>query len=524
MSVNPKRLRALPLAVLVAAAVPLAVPGAANAAMGGAIPGTTTLRPDLRSATVTNVSATDVTTVRFCFNKTIGSTPDHNQLIVGGYGRTFGPTEIPANSATRVASAQNCADAVYSAVDVDSTQRTYGRANAGAVVNLANGDPNHSDSTALIGSTTNNGTRDHGVGADLEGVTVNVGANTVNYIFDQRVNDASTTPGDFWIVDLGGNTTPNVGGAGGVTITGNVVTVLFPAGTVGSAVNASVDDFAIEEKTQFFNTEGTMSAAVPGNSGLTDDPDLQTVTVNHAGTSVDFVFDETIVAGPDFAAAGTFNVYGADELVILSGTAPTIVNGNTVRLDLNGSQVNEYLIRAEVLADAVTSDTTGNENDEFGVATGANAGAFALGFTVAPEALRVTFDVATSTASVVLDQRFFSFNAGQINLIDDTGAELPFTPIAVAGAGGPVGQVTSQVVFSPGELTGARSIQFNNGAFSTSAAAFSHPNVPQIVSPTATAKVVRKAGKVVRTKARGAKRKNAAQLRASKRAMKRIAR
>jgi hypothetical protein len=189
MSSRSRRLVALPIA----ATVLLALPVAANAAMGGANALTTSLRPDLRSATVQSTNTTDdTTTVRVCFSKAIASLPQAALFHLGGYGDVFGPgSRITATSATR--STNSCADAVFP--NSDATSFTYvtvdgsaGTApDSGISAVSTNGFGNIQDSTALIGSKTNNGTRGFGNGPDLTGISVNNGASTIDFTYDQRV-------------------------------------------------------------------------------------------------------------------------------------------------------------------------------------------------------------------------------------------------------------------------------------------------------------------------------------------------
>jgi hypothetical protein len=69
--------------------------------MGGANALTTSLRPDLRSATVQSTNAVDdTTTVRVCFSKAIASLPQTARFHMGDYsGSTFGTGPITAVSA-----------------------------------------------------------------------------------------------------------------------------------------------------------------------------------------------------------------------------------------------------------------------------------------------------------------------------------------------------------------------------------------------------------------------------------------
>ena len=77
-----RRTRFRVLIAFAVVAVPLLAAGPAHAAMAGANPGTTGLRPDLRSAQITGFnSTTGATTMQVCFDKQISSTPDASELL-----------------------------------------------------------------------------------------------------------------------------------------------------------------------------------------------------------------------------------------------------------------------------------------------------------------------------------------------------------------------------------------------------------------------------------------------------------
>jgi hypothetical protein len=119
MSVTPLRRAALPIAL----AILLGLPAVANAALGGGNALTTSLRPDLRSATVQSTNAVDdTTTVRVCFSKAIASLPQAALFHMGDYNSSGSAGQtLTATSATR--STANCADAVFP--NSDATQYTY---------------------------------------------------------------------------------------------------------------------------------------------------------------------------------------------------------------------------------------------------------------------------------------------------------------------------------------------------------------------------------------------------------------
>ena len=158
-----RRTRFRVLVAFAAVAVPLLAAGSAHAAMAGANPATTIIRPDLRSAAITSVNTTNGTTViQVCFDKAIGSTPAAGGFHVGNYAEQ---TTV-ADAAAR-ASNTSCANVTFSSTFIDPQERTYINVASGAVVNGATGDPNLTDSTAIAGSNSHAGTRGHTIAPDL---------------------------------------------------------------------------------------------------------------------------------------------------------------------------------------------------------------------------------------------------------------------------------------------------------------------------------------------------------------------
>ncbi len=508
-----KRLTAPSLAVLAIAAVPLVAPGAANAAMGGALPIQTSLRPDLISATIQNVDANAGTqTVRFTFDKNIGSQPTAANFRIGTYSAS-NSNGIPADSATR--SGANTADAVFSATgDIDITQYTFAEIGApnfgtselnGAVNGLANGASNVPDATALIGSTTNNGTAGHTTGPDLTGITVNVGAQQVNYIFDQKINSAVFLPG-FHIQNVDGSV--NAASPTAASVAGNVATITFASGTIGVNMVRAYTDAAIVTALSDNTGNPLLSAARPGSGGFTNKPDLQSATVINNGGSIVFTYDQPVTAGTTVPVVIRSDGGGTS----LTPDA-TITGGNSLGFTIgSGAGFNEYFVVASSPAGVATG--AGGFSSAAGIPVGGNVGALGSGFAVAPEALKVTFDNATGVASVLLDQRFTGSSQGQFTLVDDTGNALAATPTNISGGGSPfAGQVTAKAQFTPAQLSGARGLLLKQGAVSTN---LGYTNVTQALSPTATAAVLKKGSKVKFHKAHKVSKK---QRRAFKRAL-----
>ncbi len=524
------------LIAVAAIAVPLLAAGSAHAAMAGAPPGTTTLRPDLRSANVTNVDpSTGVATIEVCFDKPIASVPTASQIFVGGYSSFF--TLIPADNAVR-ASNPNCADATWSTTVIEPTQRTFvqvgnpGLAGIGgpcAVANVANGYCNLPDSVALGGSSTHNGTRGFSIAPDLTGITINQATLTVNYVFDQQVTVATSTAACWTTTTLDGIVHPSSGVPANVTFSGDVVAVKFTApGALGNpgpppnpVVRAQVGPQCVQGRPDASTLNPSReSATASGTGGVSNNPDLIAVTLADDQSYADFTFDENVSLGPNANNPGDFIVATSDDPVItcthnLALSGADIVAGNTVRVPLDaftgigpgacGTDRGEYLVWGYVNDSVVTSTVgpPGRPNPQAGVPTGSNSGAFANGFTTGPDAYSTAFNASTGVVTINLDQRFSAFNTGSIRLVDDAGALIPGNPTSVAGAGGPAGPVVANAQFTPGQVAGAKSVQLlgTSGFVPAFDSIFGDDNVNQVLSPTATAKRQVRHGHVVWHKA-----------------------
>ncbi len=487
--------RALPLGV---AAMALIAPTAASAALGGGNHLTTSLRPDLRTATVQSTNAVDdTTTVRVCFNKAIASLPQAGLFSLGTYEDDDLGDSIAATSATR--SSANCADAVFP--NMEAEQYTYvtvlgsdGTApDSGGSAVSTNGFGNIMDSTALIGSKNNSGTRGFTSEPDLIGVAFNNAGAFIDFTFDQMVGAVDTSADEFTYTLANGATVNSLGGPANhlLSADGKTVRVFYPAGPqIQDGVRAVVDDEAVDGRVTGEPLDQARSAARPGSGGFTDSPDLVAVIPAADGSSVDFQFDQVLTAT---GGAGNFHIgqsFGESD----DGSTASIVGGpgvgNTVRVTFGASAVqeNEYWVTGWVDDNAVTGAVGGNSTPG-GVPTGGNAGAFATGFTVAPEALTVSFDNATDVAHVLFDQRWQDADENDFKLIDDQGSQIAAAALNVSGTGSPTaGRITADITFPAGTLSGARSLLLQQNAVEVDVINFGpFGNRPQVISPTAAA-------------------------------------
>jgi hypothetical protein len=489
------------LIAFAAVAIPLLAAGSAHAAMAGANPATTTLRPDLRSAAITSVNTTNGTTViQVCFDKQIGSTPAASGFRVGNYGEQTTVADAAARDANGT-----CANVTYSSTFIDPQERTFMFVANGAVVNAANGIANLQDSTALVGSNSHSGTRGHTIAPDLEGVVINQGLSQVTYTMDQFVGGVSPAPNCFF-ANLQNGGQANSGAAANATFSGNTIVVQFPTGSLGAPGNpvtqAGVRNNCVFSTTGVSNPTN-QSVAAPGTGGLTTHPDLIAVTVDSgkppAQTFAHFTFDSAVTFTGGHPASGDFFLGRSDGTTICSAqSAGATINpgSNTVDVPLAGCLANlqdEYIVWGDVTNGVV--QTGGSANLDQGVPAGGNSGAFANGFTTGPDAFSTAFSTSTNTVNVVLDQRWFASTVANMRLLDDTGTELPATATsaAIIGSNQTPGTVLTTISFT-GDISGARTLLLGTPSFVTATGA---PNVPQQLSPaTATKHLKRKHGHV----------------------------
>jgi len=476
---------------LVAAAIPLVGAGAAQAAMAGANPLTTTARPDLRSVTLTGTGA------RFCFDKVITSIPNPGGFVVGGY------RADNFSRATGATASGMCVDAQVGATTEDS----FGQVAEGAVRTTGNLG-NRADSTALTGSTTHNGTRGLTTAPDLTGVSVvQTGPQQIAFTYDEPV-DASAivgTGGFHMTTSLGLNISSDTASIS--TTDPKTVIAQFPIGgsipLVTQGVRAFSDAGAVRSAND--GTFGTYdSQALPGSLGLTaGSPDLVSAAYSRqqgnpatgptgllggfgaqaaralplpvipaiagiaCGTAgnqdcvvVDYTFNEgvNLLSLNKAAMLSHFYAYLSDgsfvhPSLVFEPSATTLVGGilngsTTVRAVFpTANKFDEYFVKAAVTGPstlllntlpvpascavtgdcAVQSSTTFFPNTTGSAPIGGNAGAFASGFSTAADAFTATFDTLTNTASVLFDQRVQSATPANFVLLDGNGN-------AIAGA------------------------------------------------------------------------------------------
>lgn len=429
-----------PLAVAALAVVPLLVPAGANAAMAGgkALTGSTII-PALQSATVIN-SAPAGSVVRYCYDKPLASTPDSTRLYIG----TYDQAETQANGVGLSTADNKCVDATFGGF-FDVTSFTYASDRGGAVSSSAvTISPSVADSTALIGSATNNGTAARSTAPDLVGVSFS-GTN-VSFQFDEGITNGLTAAADNGNFRLyvpsspslpGGS--PNTGtpalasGAAPVFSTDRkTVTIDFgtalTAAQVATATRAAYNPGGNGLTSVSGATTKVQSFAMPTQSGLTQYPDLTSATLQINPLSGNYEnallqFDQNITA-PNPASIAYLLADGTQ--VPVCSVAPAATCSATLS-GTNAIQITndtEIKAAAELIVGVIVNTTaTGGTGNSLGsIKAGGNDGAFATGYTVAPEILTATFDTPGKAIVALTDQAFTASTPGKFQIVDNTGA------------------------------------------------------------------------------------------------------
>lgn len=402
------------LALGVLAAFPIVGSGVAQAAMGGANPSTTSVRPDLRS--VHELSGINAGRVQFCFDK-----PVSNAGLAGANFRLGGYRwdTILSGLGAVLDSNTSCVDVLFA--NHDLTSYSFGTVTTGAVTaNISGGQPNVADSAPNLDATDHSGTAGHTTGPDLQSVIVGspAGANEIIYQFDQSV-DVVQTAADFGYVNSSGTI---ITGAVVTGISGTAVRVAFATPVLGaqqafvdrgiapvlvppSGVNG--DSFAVSSDTPTPETENpTESVPVPGASGISAAPTLAAASLV-GSNQIAYTFNQPIVAlgvllGQRFLAVAS----NGDEIAA-TGTPVIESDGRTVlaTFPTNLSNYQEEIVVASVQNNVVTNPNVTAGNPPEGTAVGDNTGAFSTGFTNGPDATGATFNGTTGQVTVQFDQR-----------------------------------------------------------------------------------------------------------------------
>ncbi|EHN10966.1 hypothetical protein PAI11_21640 [Patulibacter medicamentivorans] len=479
----------------------------ATAALGGANRSDYAHVPDLRSVSVGRSGPDRV--VFFVFDEPLaGNAVNASDFRLGGYASS---QQLPvADAASVVGTRPNVVELRYASSDPDLSQVTYAVVDAGAVRAFDGNQPNRVDSTAVDGADGRSGTRGHTTGPDLVGVRVdesNLNANVLIFTFDQRIDRGSVVPGQFRFLRVDGQTEA----AGALASASDYeVAVRFgsPPGDalVTKAVRANVGVGAVQAA-DHGNPNLPSQAVVAGQGGATALPDLLSAEVDPSAgaTSIDYHYDKPV----NSPIAASFLAYTATGVPVPGSSAVVTADGYTVRVNHpHPSRAQEHYVQAATLPGAVR-DGNGTAAAGGATATGGNVGAFADGWTSAPDATAVTFDRGNGQVDVTLDTRLTipSVDPAGFSLIDGNGDLVQAGALAVLsqGSDGAPGPQTVRLQFLPQQVAVSRALEiagYDAGGltgvpFRGSLSALDPANavpVAQALSPAATAAAVAPVG------------------------------
>jgi hypothetical protein len=436
--------------------VPLVGAGAAQAAIGTSHGLITTNRPDFVSATIVNATQAD-----FCFSKDTDAAAafSADDFLVGGY--KSATSALPATSAVRVTA--RCWRATFGTTgDLNQFTVAHLRANtlrplqAGAVAN------NLDDSVPLIGSQSHAGTRGFTTGPDLQTTSVDTVANQMTYVFDQNVSPGPA-PGGFHFTQANGTVRT---ATGIISASGNTVVAQYAGPAfVSDAVVAFVDAGTVLSAQGAGETANNLlSVTVPGTSGATVRPDLtgnELALANGGSNQLLFTYDQDVAIG-NAAAYQAVLSNGA----VAIGSAITLAGPRVARVTFNNPEnlqnVSEYIVAAADTGGGVIAADGSGPSLPGGKPAGGNAGAFALGYTTAPDAVNMAFDGTSGQVTVRVDQRIRAgavFTASIVLLNSQGDAIANPATATISGQTDVPSQVNVILQFTPGQVQSAAGLQ-----------------------------------------------------------------
>ncbi len=485
---------AVGLAVL---AFPLLATSVAQASVAFAIPSTTTVRPDLRSATIDPTEGP--TGVHVCFDKTLNSLVSSPDFFLAGYRAGRQQTAMGGAFAEVDPSNTMCVLVSFPAAAGDINNYTVLTVTGGAVRNnsgpLA---PNLPDSVALTGSTSHSGTRGVTSAPNLVGVLAPSGTNqlthSLTYVFDKDTHVVN--PSRFLFETANGGVCTGLAVLSGQD--SNVITVEFndgappfPPNLCNGVVNAVKAGIFAGGTTAVYDTGSTNADVLTnlptcGSPCSTSRPDLLSAVINPVSDSITYTFDHNVVLTnasgfeAEFSNGQTLNATGA------------LCNGSTVctaQFSGNLSKQSEYAVGSWVgLAAVVAADNISSTGLNLpGYApVGGNPGAFASGFTTGPDVFGINIDKTSGAVSVNLDSRVKTValsGSGKIVLLDGAGNPIVSSYTPNFNSSAPPGPETVTLNYPPSILTNATQVAFLG---SNTGAAFTSP-FTQLAPPNATA-------------------------------------
>ena len=333
---------------LAALGASLAAPSLAQAAMGTSTTLITTARPDLVS--VTTPGSQGGPTADFCFSKGLGvaSTATSDLFELGGYDDD---NELEADSIAQISNF--CIEATFSDdATNDLISYSHGLVEEGAVEADEGGGENFTDSTALNGSDTNNGTRGFTTAPDLQQVVLRPSQNQIDYLFDQEISGI-VSPNAFLYYDQGGIAHSSVSATVETASDGRerVARAQFVDGVddVTDAVIANARPRILFAKTvdgDNGDDDGDnerFTITVAGTSGDTNDPDLVSTELVNGGDSdlMLFTYNGQIDPNVDdscYAITSSSRIVDAENILV--------TGANTLQVEFDGdfSNISELIV------------------------------------------------------------------------------------------------------------------------------------------------------------------------------------
>jgi hypothetical protein len=470
---------AVGLAVL---AFPLLASGAAQASLAGATPAQFTGVPNLRTATLNFDGVSNV--VQVCFDKTIKTASGTTGFLLGGYraGNLLNSLSFSLDQNN-----PNCEVVIYnSALLSDQTQYTFLEVAPNTVTANSPATSNLADSVALTGSTSHSGTTGVTTNPNLVGVlvpdSVHLSTNSLTFVFDKA---AHATANRFDFETAAGSVCVGqavIGGQNSTTVTvsfntgGGFTCILGGTATsVSQAVRALVVSggvTALQDVGAPF-TSPTEATILPNCTSPcpTSHPDLTGAVLGANNDQIVFTFDKNVVVDPGLVVNGqtAFRAELANGQIVAS-TGATLTGPNQITATYTGDLGNkaEYAVEAWANGGALAADniTATGFSLPGAVNIGGNAGAFADGFTTAPDSFGVSINHTSGQVIVNLDDRISGLNPGAMTLFTAQGLPIGIAPTSESfnSSAGP-GPLAVTLQYSPSGITNATALQIGQGAF-----------------------------------------------------------
>ena len=242
------------------------------------------------------------------------------------------------------------------------------------------GGDNFTDSTALNGSDSNNGTRGFTTGPDLVDVDVRPSQNQIDYVFDQEVQDVPNNSincetclkyieqdGDDVFSDSATVETASDGRE-------RVVRAQFGGDDVTDGVIAVAEPDAVRSRTWENPPNERFALAIPGTAGDTNDPDLVSAELVSGGDSDLMLFTYNGQIDPrSFEAC--YAIFSDTSTALAEGILVTGENTLQVEFEESFSDVTELVVGGGDLGGCVQDANSDESSTQGAKPSGGNIGA-----------------------------------------------------------------------------------------------------------------------------------------------------